>query len=530
MERRLTAFLLVNLALTAVVVGTLAVALARREPVAALEQARDEARAGLEAVRDAVAGDLAAVEQELARRLAGTSTDTDSLRALERATPLARAAFLLDPHGSLLHPLPGTATAPERAFLQRAAAILAGKAVLPTTHHDETSAGVTAKHGDSLVALAADRPHGWVTWYWDDGVQVLFWARAAGGGVVGVEVERVALLARLVGRMPAAPGEAHLALVDATARPVYVWGAPQAAQGAKPLATVHLPSPLQAWSLTHTPSVQQGASRAMARELSMLRVLAPAGMAALLLMGLGVWLWRESRRAMREAAQRVSFVTQVSHELKTPLTNIRLYAELLAEELTDDDTAAGKAQVIVAESQRLSRLINNILTFSRRQRGQLALHRGPVLVDDVVEATVGPFRPSLDQKGILVEVTRGAPAPVAADADALGQILANLVSNVEKYAAPGRLLRVESSQDGQWTRVTVSDRGSGIAPPHRDRVFQPFYRVSDRITDGVTGTGIGLTIARDLARMHGGDLVLDDTGGAGASFTLTLPRQPEAAP
>ena len=512
MERRLTTFLVVNLGLTALVVGTLAIALARREPAVVVEEARAEAQAGLESVRDAVMSDFTAVEWDLSRRLGEVTLEPDALRELTRRSPLVRHAFLLDARGQVVHPAEATATASERAFLQRASAILTGRAVMPASSTDEGAPAATVKRGDSLHARAERADHGWLTWYWDDGVQLLFWKRAGQGAVVGVEVERVALLARLVGRLPSTREEARLALVDGAGAAVYVWGAADVDPRVRPLASVALPSPLDAWRLTHTLSVRQTTLRGQARELSMLRVLAPAGMAALLLMGLGVWLWRESRRAMREAAQRVSFVTQVSHELKTPLTNIRLYAELLADDIPEEDPAAGKLAVIVAESQRLSRLINNILTFSRRQRHQLALHRQPVVVDDLVESVVGPFRPSLDQKGVTVE-----------------GVLANLVSNVEKYAAAGKSLRVVTTQEDGHTRVTVSDRGPGVGAAHRDRVFDPFYRASDRLTDGVTGTGIGLTIARDLARMHGGDLTLDQTT-AGASFTLTIPHAAEKKP
>src|SRR5690606_38541242 len=117
---------------------------------------------------------------------------------------------------------------------------------------------------------------------------------------------------------------------------------------------------------------------------------------------------------------------------------------------------------------------------------------------------------------------------VYADADAVGQIVANLVSNVEKYAASGGSLVIATRQDADRAVVRVTDRGPGIAAAHEGKVFTPFYRVSDRVTDGVTGTGIGLAIARDLARAGGGDLVLVPAG-TGACFELILPRSMETA-
>jgi signal transduction histidine kinase len=238
--------------------------------------------------------------------------------------------------------------------------------------------------------------------------------------------------------------------------------------------------------------------------------------------GLAIYTHREMSRRVRDASQRVSFVTQVSHELKTPLTNIRMYAELLEDRLDEEDgDNARRAGVIVSESQRLTRLINNILTFARVRRGDIETRPARIDANRVVGDILEQFGPALAARDIAVTTDLSATSMVRADEDALDQVLANLVSNVEKYAASGGSLRIETRDSGEQVHIRVVDRGPGIPRGHRDAVFKPFYRVSDRLADGVTGTGIGLSIARELVRSMGGELRLLDAE-VGASFEISL--------
>ncbi|MFO1351841.1 MAG: HAMP domain-containing sensor histidine kinase [Gammaproteobacteria bacterium] len=136
-------------------------------------------------------------------------------------------------------------------------------------------------------------------------------------------------------------------------------------------------------------------------------------------------------------------------------------------------------------------------------------------------ATLEAFRPALEGKSVAIDFRAGAGADVSLDADALEQILNNLFSNVEKYAAAGGRLEVATWQEGDFSHIVVRDHGPGIPKRERERIFQPFYRIGAKLNEGVTGTGIGLTIARELARLHGGDLTLV-AGGKGACFQVTL--------
>jgi signal transduction histidine kinase len=240
-----------------------------------------------------------------------------------------------------------------------------------------------------------------------------------------------------------------------------------------------------------------------------------------ILIATGYYL-RESGREIRLAGQRVTFVNQVSHELKTPLTNLRLYAELLEMEIDEaDDKSRAHLDVIVQESRRLTRLIANVLTFGRGMRQQLELHEAPARVDDIVKKTVQQFEPSFSQKEIDIELDLDASDIVRVDADALEQILGNLLSNVEKYAVKGKYVKITSRREDDQTLLIVEDRGEGILRAVEKRIFDPFFRVSGAVTEGVSGAGIGLAIARDLARLHGGDLV-QQPGDTGARFKVVL--------
>jgi len=476
---------------------------------------------------------MSALERDLDARLADAPADADGLRALARRTPLARQLFRVDGEGRLVFPNGGAdASDDERAFLQRTAPIFTGRAILNRDGASATDAergpgGAGAPGlGDSLIDLAARQSHGWLSWYWAEGLHLLFWRRAAGGGVVGVEVERIGVLARVVGALPTrALEEGRMELVDSRGQTVHQWGPMVAGAdpAAKADAALALAPPLDSWQLRYYISPAQRAAFAGGPDAGLFLGL---GAVALAMLGLAVYIYREYTRSMRDAAQRVGFVTQVSHELRTPLTNIRMYAELLEDAADDDDDQQRRARVIVSESQRLGRLIDNVLAFARDQRGQLAPRRDAIDVDEVVRRTAAQFEPALAARGIELELVLGGPLETAADPDGVEQIVANLLSNVDKYAAAGGHARISTTRAGDRAVVRVADRGPGIPAAHRDAIFRPFHRVSDSLTEGASGTGIGLAIARQLARAGGGELSLEPSE-RGACFALSLPLAEE---
>jgi signal transduction histidine kinase len=228
---------------------------------------------------------------------------------------------------------------------------------------------------------------------------------------------------------------------------------------------------------------------------------------------LGVMLSRSQSRTQILAEQRVSFVNRVSHELGTPLTNMLLNLDL-TRELVDHHPEEAKRRLTLAEEEtrRLTRLTANVLTFSHRERNTLQLHPVACLPSEVLKQTLDHFMPALERRGIAVETTFQEQERVLVDVDALAQIIANLISNVEKYAASGGWLRLESAWSNDQLVVKVSDRGPGIPTQDRERLFKPFERLTNHLNEGTTGTGLGLTIARDLAERMGGTLTIDHEG------------------
>jgi signal transduction histidine kinase len=491
-----------------------AAAIERRELAVAGQEQEARLAVAVEAVRTA----LAQVAARLDARV-GAAVTVDGLRELARTDPALRGAVWQQADGSVTYPDAGGLLDPsERSVLARLARPLNDRAFL----HAPVSE----------TAAAPSRAAEWRRGWWDEGLTLVRVLPRPEGGVVALELNRARLLADVIAALPAGDtGEACLTLGEGPEAPLHRWGACPSEAGAD--APDHavvgraLPPPLDPWRLEARYPLAAVHARvrefqAFARTSTGLTAAALGLALALLAAGLA---WGTTR-AVREARERVSFVNRVSHELKTPLTNVRLYAELLAERLPDDDPRAARfAAVIVEESRRLGRLIENVLTFGRRQRGVLELRPAPAVVDQVVADALEAFRPGLDERGLTLEVTPGAPARVQVDADALGQILGNLVSNAEKYAAAGGWLGVTTRQEGGRTVLEVADRGPGIPPRERRRIFRPFYRVRDSVREGATGTGIGLSIARDLARRHGGDVTLVE-GGAGACFRVVLATPP----
>ena len=473
--------------------------------------------------------------------------DAEAIRDLARKTAWVKQMFVLAPSGNLLHPsLSGDMNASERDFLWRSRRFLLDKELLHLLGTKDTPArrsqaqaqgqGQNSPHGDT----------GWYVWYWENGLNLIFWRRLESGHVIGVELEPARLLSDIIARLPNTDLEDRtlpstcITLVDSNGKAVYQWGGYQPAEHESARATLGLSSPLNSWHLDYyLPATGLDAALKGSWAFNFTAAFLCLGAA---LMGLAAYFYREYTRDVREASQRVNFVNQVSHELKTPLTNIRMYAELLEARLCAghpdaatatsasasderDDKAKRYLDVIVAESQRLSRLIANVLTFAREQKGETrTLHMSPGSVDDTIAGTLHQFRPVLDAKNVALEFSGRSPETVMHDADALRQILGNLLGNVEKYGCSGGRVEITSAQQDGLTTIIVSDHGPGIPKGEEERIFEPFYRLSRELSDGVTGTGIGLTIARDLARMHGGDLVLDHEGSGkkGACFRLTL--------
>ncbi|OQA33984.1 MAG: Sensor histidine kinase YycG [Betaproteobacteria bacterium ADurb.Bin341] len=471
-------------------------------------------------------GQLQQVDERIQAHFAGLQTrlsastpkeaNANALRDWLRTAPQVRQVLVIEGEGAdagkRLFP-PAEVTGGERLFLQRTAALWENPSLLMQSAH-----GAAAANGDAEPAT-----QGWYSWYWNAELHHIYWQRDAKNRIWGFELDPARLKADLIGVLPASGGKgdalarARIRMIDGNGATVYQWGGFEPPEKAKSLAMLPMSPPLASWKLEYYGAGLTGASAA-----GRFQMLAGILVLAIALAGLAFYLYREQTRQMREAAERVNFVNQVSHELKTPLTNIRMYAELLEDQLAEAEEKPRRyLGVIIAESQRLSRLIANVLNFARDQKEKLKVQPAPGCCDAVVARCIEAFAPALSAKGVDIRLDAQAPEMVQVDAETLEQILNNLFSNVEKYGAAGGALQVTTHFSANSTVITVRDFGPGIPERERERIFQPFYRVSSKLSDGVAGTGIGLDIARKLARLHGGDLNLVPCD-SGACFELSL--------
>jgi signal transduction histidine kinase len=237
--------------------------------------------------------------------------------------------------------------------------------------------------------------------------------------------------------------------------------------------------------------------------------------------------------AARADRLKADFVATISHELRTPLTPIKGYAQLLrakGDAMTPERRAAA-LDLIAERADHMGRLVEDLLMASRAS-GTLGskLATTPTQHDmrDIVSGAASSF-PAMSER-LSVELPDAAVAVFCDDVRAV-QILSNLLSNAAKYSAPDQPILVQlcpTEFGDTHVRVQVVDHGFGIAADDLDRVFQRFYRVEDSMTMRTSGSGLGLYIARELAAVMGGELVVDSTPGIGSTFTLSLPRSPAA--
>ena len=233
-----------------------------------------------------------------------------------------------------------------------------------------------------------------------------------------------------------------------------------------------------------------------------------------------VVLIRDESRLRRLEAIRQEFVANVSHELKTPIGAIALLAETLA--ATDDPAdAERRVDLLVEESHRLGRIIDDLLELSEVEgRDRI---REPVDLAELVEESVRGLRPQAEQLGVEIELDVAAGQACLADVRQLGSAVTNLVDNALKYADGASPVTVSVRPGDGWADVVVRDRGIGIPQPELERVFERFYRVDKARSRDTGGTGLGLAIVRNVARAHGGEVLVTSREGEGSTFTLRLP-------
>ena len=242
----------------------------------------------------------------------------------------------------------------------------------------------------------------------------------------------------------------------------------------------------------------------------------------------GAWMvYRSVRKEMDLIRLKSDFISNVSHELRTPLALIRMFAETLEMgRVKSEEKKHEYHATIVAETERLTRLVNNILNFSRMEAGKKEYHFASVQLNDLVSDVLKTYGFHLQGEGFIPSVSLGDTLPpVKGDAESISEAVINLVDNAVKYSGESKYLGISTGRTNGNVFIEVEDHGIGIAREHQEKIFETFYRVSTGLVHTVRGTGLGLTLVRHIMDAHGGSVRVDSVPGKGSRFMLLFPIQ-----
>ncbi len=397
----------------------------------------------------------------------------------------------------------------------------------PLVDEEKTEASRTVSRGRSFEELRAESGSGILPRITDDGMELLFWSERADGTVAGFLLDGDAVRDRIVGVIPEIlTGTRILTVLDERSDPLVVPAVRELPEWRLPFVAREISPRLPGWEagawLTD-PSEAESRARVAERAVWMM-----VGALFFVIAVGGAVIIRVLTSEMRLARRKTTFVANVSHELKTPLTSIRLFAEMLQSgRLKDEEKRRDYLRTMVSEAERLSRLVENVLSFSRDGGGTSSLE--PLDLAELARETALQMNPGLSGNGFTCSFSADGPAVVLGDPGALRQVVMNLLSNAEKYSGQGREIQVRCVRDRGQAVVEVMDRGPGITQSHRGRVFQEFFRGDDSLTASKSGAGLGLYIARTIARRHGGDVCYAPREGGGSVFSLAIPLVRDAS-
>lgn len=573
MKRRSIILYWLLLLVPTLLIGAAGIQLLRHEQERLNQVERSSALDRAEALAETLQITVEAVEYDIAEALRSIAHDglIETLLEWEATNPLIRNVFTWKPGVGLQYPQPGnSATTEERRFVARYDALFSGRVAWrsPDMATAETSHAVASnqvalgrqtrskKKESSLLQgirqlrsgrrqlqrlapksgkdhAGRDKPGegtsfqmgGWIPWFSDNKLHILGWVRRKKDGLIyGVELELVTLLSRLVVDFPAAAPKGMIyALVDDGGRILHQSGNAAVEPGGKPDLHVSLAPNLPHWQVA-VHFMDGGSFGHAGAGFVLLSGLLLAIFIAAVILG-GALLTRLARRNWLDAQQKSSFVSNVSHELKTPVTSIRMYAELLAEDrIKDPEKRKSYLQVIVAESRRLARLVNNVLDFGRLEQGRMKYQTEELDLTECVRDLIEAHQLPVKEAGLALECQLPqASIPVRTDRDALEQALLNLVDNATKYASDGGELTIRMEPGHDVCEIRIMDRGPGVPAEHRERIFEKFQRVDDSLTARRPGSGLGLTIARRILQDLGGDLTYETRDGGGSCFVVRIP-------
>ena len=533
-------------------------------------------------IADTIHLTVQAVQETLGRSLVTMAPDNrlERLKSWEVANPLVRNIFIINKEKHLEYPVPGMASTPEeRRFIIRYDSLFSGRLAfdfnqkpsqdeskpsgqLPMNEPvnrisapDRSNSDKTAGSRNYLIAMAkapaalpreisaqhSKLPHrkfdqkafsprtGWIPWFNENRLFILGWVQQQPNGpIYGIELELMALLSQLVVDFPHMPDRnAAIVLMDGNGDILHQAGNLKVLPQSKPTTAISVTSLLPHWKIAVFTDKN---GLAVSRGFLYLALVLLGIFVAAIVSG-GALLTRLTLKNMKDARQKTSFVSSVSHELKTPLTSIRMYAELLqSNRITDAGKISRYLSIIVDETQRLTRLINNILDFGKLEQGkkryQTTSFDLPLLLNNIIDAH------SIRMHGAGLKIIREfAPEVrwVSTDPDALEQVILNLLDNVLKYASGATFIKFildtkDFSPENSWVYLKICDDGPGIPKNHQQAIFVRFHRVDNALTAKHPGSGLGLSISRKILQDLGGDLVLEKGSTSGCCFSARIKK------
>jgi len=488
----------------------------------------------LESVAEQVALSVEVVQGELMRTLQSFPNDAleKSLQYWEEKSPLVRNVFIWQGLDDLILPNKKfPLTQEQQSFLQRYRTLFSENLSNKTAPPPEVPSQSSSKKLYKRAQMKSSNlpPSTWLPWYWENHLGLIGWTQQEPEGpYYGVEIEMIAMLAEMHTVLPTdLPPDQHVALLNGHSEVIFQSGDFDPPPTLSPALRVPIGHMLPHWEIVlYTPSGTFNPPRSYAFFSGILVTLL-----FIVLFTASALLLREIRRNRIEARQKTTFVSNVSHELKTPLTTIRMYADLLGEgRVVDPQKAKQYLHTIVGESERLTRLVNNMLDFSRLEQGRKKYRITTCDLRELLEETVQTQRIRLQKANmeLTLELPK-SPSLIQTDCDAIQQVLLNLIDNAIKYAASGGLLSIQltAAPDGYF--IAISDAGSGISKKHRRHIFKRFYRIDDSIISRNQGCGLGLSIAQHLLADLNATLEYQPAPIGGACFIITLPTQPPAS-
>lgn len=370
---------------------------------------------------------------------------------------------------------------------------------------------------------------GWVPWFADNRFCPLVWARCESDQtrIVGGEIETVALISRLIAVFPQKlPDYFKFELTDAQGNLIYGVGGVSNSDTAPVKLESDVSDEIAPLLMPNfrirgylDPDYKAGN-----KNLALANLVQIISLILILIAG-GLMLFWLMRRELIIAARKSNFVANVSHELKTPLTSIRMYAELLDSKKELELNKRQKyLRVILSESERLSRLIANVLDFSKIEEGKKKYNSENINLSELLLEVADTHRPSLQENKMALKLDLPSTEVHAViDRDSLVQVLQNLIGNALKYAGAGGEVTLSLCQEGNSLAVIkVLDRGPGIPASQQQKVFRKFFRGDSSLNAETSGSGLGLSIARSLIRDQNGDLTCHSRPDGGTEFRIVL--------